>query len=274
MSQLIVDRDKFALLHGAQRVWVVASVHGEAARLRGLHESITRQFEPGDRLVYLGNLLGHGSDVVGAVGEVLAFRRAVISVHGMFAADVVVLRGAQEEMWQKLLQLQLALNPLEVFDWMMEQGVGATLESYGGSVQEGRVAARAGAAMCARWTSGLRDRVHARAGHTQIMSALRRAAVSLSPTGQPTLLFANAGIDAGRPLEAQKDSFWWPPRELTLLDGPYGEYARIIAGYDRHMRGVTETPFTVTIDAGAGRGGALLAACIESTGALVQTLEG
>jgi len=30
----------------------------------------------------------------------------------------------------------------------------------------------------------------------------------------------------------------------------------------------------VTIDAGAGRGGALLAACIESTGALVQTLEG
>ena len=105
------------------------------------------------------------------------------------------------------------------------------------------------------------------------MSALRRAAVNLSETDQPSLLFVNAGIDAARPLEAQKDSFWWPPGELCKLDGPYGEYARVIAGYDRHMHGITETPFTVTIDAGAGRGGALLAACVETSGALVETLE-
>jgi serine/threonine protein phosphatase 1 len=273
MSELIVDRDKFALLRGAQRVWAIASIHGEAVRLRALHESLSRQFQPGDRLVYLGNILGHGADVAGAMDEVLSFRRAVISAHGMFAADVVVLRGAQEEMWQKLLQLQLALNPGEVFDWMMAQGIGATLESYGGTVQDGRAAARGGAAMCARWTAGLRDRIHARAGHTQLMSALRRAAVNLSPAGQPTILFVNAGIDPGRPLEAQKDSFWWPPRGLGALDGPYGEFARIVAGYDRDMRGVTETPFTLSIDAGAGRGGKILAACIESSGALVETLE-
>jgi serine/threonine protein phosphatase 1 len=273
MSEMIVDRDKFALLRGAQRVWVIASVHGEAAQLRALHDLIRPRFQSGDRLVYLGNILGHGAAVSQAVDEVLSFRRAVISAHGMFAADVVILRGAQEEMWQKLLQLQLALNPVEVFDWMIEQGVGATLESYGGSVADGRAAARAGAAMCARWTAALRDHIHARPGHTQIMSALRRAAVSLSETEQPSLLFVNAGIDADRPLEAQKDSFWWPPGELGKLDGPYGDYARIIAGYDRQMRGVTQTPFTVTIDAGSGRGGGLLAACIERSGALVETLE-
>lgn len=132
MSQMIANGEKLALLRGAQRVWAISSVHGEAERLRALHEAISRQFQPGDRLVYLGNILGHGPDVTDAVDEVLAFRRAVISAHGMFAADVVVLRGAQEEMWQKLLQLQLALNSGEVFDWMMEQGVGATLKSYGG----------------------------------------------------------------------------------------------------------------------------------------------
>lgn len=273
MSQMIANGEKFALLRGAQRVWAISSVHGEAERLRALHEAISRQFQPGDRLVYLGNILGHGPDVTDAVDEVLAFRRAVISAHGMFAADVVVLRGAQEEMWQKLLQLQLALNPGEVFDWMMEQGVGATLKSYGGDVSAGRVAARAGAAMCARWTASLRDQIHGRAGHTQLMSALRRAAVNLSPDGQPQLLFVNAGIDPQRPLEAQKDSFWWPPDQLETMEGPYGEYARIVAGYDRQMRGVTETPFTVSVDAGAGRGGALLATCVESTGALVKTLE-
>lgn len=273
MSQMIADGDKFALLRGAQRVWAISSVHGEAQRLRELHAAISTRFQPGDRLVYLGNILGHGPQVADAVDEVLAFRRAVISAHGMFAADVVILRGAQEEMWQKLLQLQLALNPSEVFDWMMEQGVGATLEGYGGSVPDGRVAARAGAAMCARWTAGLRDQIHARAGHTQMMSALRRAAVNLSLDGEPRLLFVSAGIDPSRPLEAQKDSFWWPPGELESLAGPYGEFARIVAGYDRQMRGVTETPFTVSVDGGAGRGGGLLATCIENTGALVETLE-
>ncbi len=272
MSELIVDRDKFALLRGAQRIWTIASIHGEAGRLAELHSAIASRFVPGDRLVYLGNILGLGPAVADTVDEVLSFRRAVIAAHGMFASDVVILRGAQEEMWQKLLQLQLALNPGEVLDWMIEQGVGATVESYGGSLVEGQHAARAGAAMCARWTAGLRDLIHARAGHTQIMSSLRRAAVSRSATDDPALLFVHAGLDDSRPLEAQKDSFWWPPRALEDLSGPYGEYARIVAGFDRQARGVTETPFTVTLDGGAGRGGDLLAVCLENSGAVTETL--
>lgn len=272
MSELIVDRDKFALLRGAQRIWAIASVHGEAARLAELHRAIAARFAPGDRLVYLGNILGQGPAVADAVDEILSFRRAVIAAHGMFASDVVILRGAQEEMWQKLLQLQLALNPGEVLDWMVKQGVGATIESYGGHIADGQQAARAGAAMCARWTASLRDLVHARAGHTQFMSALRRAAVSLSDAEAPTLLLVHAGLDESRPLEAQKDSFWWPPRELGELAGPYGEYARILAGFDRRARGVTETPFTITLDGGAGRGGNLLAICVESSGAVAETL--
>ncbi len=273
MSQMILDADKIALLHGAQRVWAVGAVHGDAARLRELHRQISARFTPGDRLVYLGNILGHGPDVAGAVDEVLAFRRAVIAAHGMFAADVAILRGAQEEMWQKLLQLQLALNPSEVLDWMIAQGLGSTLEAYGGSVADGRAAARAGAAMCARWTAGLRDRVHARSGHTQLMTALRRAAVSVDDGGVGRLLFVSAGIDPARPLETQKDSFWWPPADLNSLEGPYGEFARIVGGSDSAARGLVERPFTVTLDGGAGRDGSLLAVCIEAGGAVAETLE-
>ncbi len=40
MSELIVDRDKFALLRGAQRIWTIASIHGEAGRLAELHSAI------------------------------------------------------------------------------------------------------------------------------------------------------------------------------------------------------------------------------------------
>lgn len=273
MSPIVVNQDKFAVLRGARRVWAVGAIHGEADRLRRLHRAIADRFEPGDRLVYLGNFLGHGGAVAETVDEVLSFRSAVIGAHGMFAADVSVLRGAQEEMWQKLLQLQLALNPSEVLTWMLDQGVGATIAAYGGRADDGLAAARAGAAACARWTSDLRDRVNASAGHTQIMSALRRAAVSIGDDEQSRMLFVNAGIDPTRPLETQKDSFWWPPGDLDDFREPYGSFARVVCGYDRQCRGIRETPFLVSLDGGAGRGGVLAAGCFEAGGALIETLE-
>lgn len=274
MSQLVVNTDKIAVLRGACRVWAIGSVHGEVGRLRAMHKAIAERFLPGDRLVYLGNFLGHGPGGAETIDEILSFRRAVIGAHGMFAADVSILRGAQEEMWQKLLQLQLALNPGEVLAWMLDQGVGATIESYGGHVGEGLDAARSGAAACARWTAELRDRVHALAGHMTIMSSLRRAAVSYGEEEQSRMLFVNAGIDVTRPLETQKDSFWWPPTEFEDMDEPYESFARVVCGYDRQNRGVIETPFVVKLDAGSGRGGMLAAACLAAGGAVIEILEG
>jgi hypothetical protein len=273
MSPIVVNQDKIAVLRGGRRVWAVGAVHGEIDRLRRVHRTIADCFEPGDRLVYLGNFLGHGEAIAETVDEIISFRSAVIAAHGMFAADVSVLRGAQEEMWHKLLQLQLALNPAEVLTWMLEQGVGATIAAYGGSADEGRVAAHAGAASCARWTSDLRARVNASAGHTQIMSALRRAAVSISEDEESRMLFVNAGIDPTRPLETQKDSFWWPPTDLDDVKEPYGSFARVVCGYDRQNRGVRETPFMVSLDGGAGRGGVLAAGCFAAGGELIETLE-
>jgi len=273
MSQMVVNQDKIAVLRGGRRVWAVGAVHGEADRLRRLHRMIADRFEPGDRLVYLGNFLGHGEAVAETVDEIISFRSAVIAAHGMFAADVSVLRGAQEEMWHKLLQLQLALNPADVLTWMLDQGVGPTIVAYGGSADEGLIAARAGAASCARWTSEMRDRVNASAGHTQIMSALRRAAVSIGDDGQSRMLFVNAGIDPARPLETQKDSFWWPPADLDDFTEPYESFARVVCGYDRLNRGLRESPFMVSLDGGAARGGVLVAGCFAAEGALVETLE-
>lgn len=274
MSQLVVNTDKIAVLRGACRIWAIGSVHGEAERLRVVHKAVAERFEPGDRLVYLGNVLGHDPAGAEAIDEILSFRRAVIGAHGMFAADVSILRGAQEEMWQKLLQLQLALNPGEVLAWMLDQGVGATIEAYGGHVGEGVDAARSGAAACARWTADLRDRVHGHAGHMQMMSALRRAAVSMGKDDQAHMLFVNAGIDASRPLETQQDSFWWPPADIDDLPEPYESFARIVCGYDRQNSGVVETPFVVKLDGGAGRGGALAAGCFAAGGALIEVIEG
>ena len=274
MSHPLVDTDKIAVLHHPQRVWAVASVHGEAGKLARLHREIAERYRPGDRLVYLGNVMGRGDDPAGAVDQVLAFRRAVIGTHGMFTGDVAILRGAQEEMWQKLLQLQLALNPVEVLTWMLDQGVDATLAVYGGNAAEGLAAARSGAPACARWTAVLRDAVHARAGHTHFLSALRRAAVTETSDGaDATLLFVNAGLDVSRPLAAQKDSYWWPSADFDQIAAPYGDFARIVRGFDKRANGLTEGLFTVSLDGGAGRGGPLLAVCLDAAGAVVDTLE-
>lgn len=274
MSHPIVDTDKIAVLRNAHRVWAIGSIHGETDKLSRLHRAIAQRFLPGDRLVYMGNVVGRGADPASAIDQVLAFRRAVIGTHRMFAGDVAILRGAQEEMWQKLLQLQLALDPADVLTWMLDQGVAATLASYGGCVADGLAAARSGAPACARWTASLRDAVHARGGHTHFLSALRRAAVS-EPDGDggASMLFVNAGLDVSRPLATQKDSFWWAPAGFDRMSEPYGEFARIVRGFDKHASGLTEGRFTLSLDGGAGRGGSLLAACLDSTGAVVDSLE-
>ena len=69
----------FATLHNAKRVWAVASIHGEAARLSAIHDQIAERFEPGDRLVYLGNFLGHGKTIRATLDHLLSFRRALLA---------------------------------------------------------------------------------------------------------------------------------------------------------------------------------------------------
>ena len=260
---------RFARLAGARRVWAVAAVHGEAQRLLRLHDRIIARFRPGDRLVYLGNYLGLGEAVAATVDEMLDFRRRILARPRGFACDVVHLRGAQEEMWQKLLQLQFAANPGEVLSWLVRAGIEATLRAYGGDLRQGFAATRDGALAITRWTSSLRSAVNAASGHTQLFSALRHAAF----TDGHGLLFVHAGLDPKRPPAAQGDRFWWGCGDLLELAAPYAGFRRVVRGFDPARRGVVEREFAVSLDAGAGRGGALLAGCFAVGGNLVEVIE-
>ena len=153
----MLDADKFGTLTGGRRIWAVAAVLGERDRLAALHGALIGRIELRDRLVYLGNYLGYGPDIVGTVDELIAFRSAVMALPGMMPQDIVFLRGAQEEMWHKLLQLQLALSPGEVLTWMLARGVEATIVAYGGRPADGMAAARGGTLTLTRWTGALRD---------------------------------------------------------------------------------------------------------------------
>jgi serine/threonine protein phosphatase 1 len=268
------DTEKFAILRRATRVWAVAAIHGEAGRIAGLHDELARRLVAGDRLVYLGNYFGHGREIIATVDEILRFRRWFIAQPLMFASDAAYLRGSQEEMWQKLLQLQFAVNPREVLDWMLAQGLGATLAAYGGTPARALAAARDGPRSITRWTSELRQAIALRAGHQPLLSALRRAAY----TDDGRLLFVHAGLDPARPLSAQSDSLWWGSPAFARLEQPYEGFQLVVRGFDRAHSGLRSGaplvggPFTLTADGGCGFGGPLVAACLSAAGELVDQI--
>ena len=278
----MVDSQRFVDLRRPRRIWAVAAIHADVKRLVALHDDLGRRFQPGDRLVYLGNLIGRGSSVAKTIEELLLFRRALLAVPGVLVSDIVYLRGSQEEMWQKLLQLQLAPNPKEVVAWMLSQGVGSTLVAYGATPEQATAAARDGVRTITRFTNALRAAMRASPGHEPLFAALRRAAYTGSPSPCPAAenteiapgtLLVSAGFDGTRALAAQGDSFWWGSAQFAAIKRPCSGFARIVRGYDPAHSGVTIGPVTTTLDGGCGFGGRLVCGCLSPSGDLLFSLE-
>ncbi len=265
----MLDKTKFATLRGGRRIWAVAAVHGDADRLGRLHAALEERLRPGDRLIYLGNYLGYGKDVCATVDGLLLFRRAFLARKGFHACDVVFLRGAQEEMWSKLLQIHLAFNPVEVIEWMLGRGVGATMLAYGADADRALSRARTGAVELVRWARELRAAIRAHPGHDALMNTLRRAAF----TDDGALLFVHAGVDVSRPLAAQSDALWWGGGGFDDLSEPYSGFKRLVRGFDLDGKGFRTTPLTATLDGGCGFGGSLNAACFDADGQLLDLVE-
>lgn len=270
----------FAVLPARRRTWAIGSIHGEAERLEDLHARLASRIGKHDNLVYLGNFLGVGRDVLGTVRHLLLFRRTIMAERVADQADlessdadeagaIVYLRGRQEEMWHKLLQVQFAPNPREVLEWMLSRGVAQTLQAYGGTIVEARKAAAMGAAALSQWTNRLRAGMRALDGHDRLMTVLRRAAF----TSDGTLLLVSAGIDAARPLSEQADTFWWGGRTFEAMEYPYGDFRCVVRGFDERRRGVWYKPWAASIDGGCGFGGSLVAACFDADGSFVESIE-
>jgi serine/threonine protein phosphatase 1 len=230
---------------------------------------MSERFAEGDRVVYLGNYIGYGKAVLATVDELLDFRRRVLGRQRGFACDVVFLRGAQEEMWQKLLQLQFAPNPSEVLQWMLGTGMEAAVLAYGGDLKQGLAASRDGPRAITRWTGALRTAMNATPGHRTLFSALRHAAF----TAERGLLFVHASIDPSRPLAAQGDAFWWGREDILELAAPFEGFRRVVRGIDRGRRGVVERGFAVSLGGGAEHGDPLIAACFGVDGAVLDIVE-
>jgi serine/threonine protein phosphatase 1 len=264
-------RPEFGIaMRPAGRIWAIGAVHGDVRRLERLHDALADRVRLGDRIVYLGNMIGHGVAIKETVDELLRFRQAYLArppfVH---PDDILYLRGQQEEIWQKLQQLQFAINPLEVLRWAFAHGAEATLRAYGGDAETALACARGGAVALTRWAGSLRDAMRARPGHVSLMNGLHRSAF----TPDRSLLFVSTGVNPRNAVDRQADAFWWDSDGFASIDAPFDGFRTVVRGFDPSRGGFKNTPWTVNLDGGCGFGGSLIAACFAPNGELRSRLD-
>ncbi len=218
----------FIELKKSGKIWAIGSIHSNLKSFNSIKKFIFNNFELSDRLIFLGNIIGLGDNSKETLTSVIDLRFNLMSKFKLKPDSIIFLRGAQEEMFTKLLQLQLAPNPAEIIDWMFDHGVNKTIESYGFSENEVRGIASSGTINISKMTSNLNKVLQKNPGHTQYFLNLKHAAYSSTKK----ILFVNRGVDITRPLSAQNDCFWWGYQNFSIIEKPYKTFLRIVRGYE------------------------------------------
>ena len=218
----------FVELKQSGKIWAIGSIHSNLNSFSSIKEYILINFNLNDKLIFLGNIIGLGEKSKETLTSVIDLRFRLMSKFKLKPDAIVFLRGAQEEMFSKLLQLQLAPNPTEIVKWMFDHGVNKTLNSYGISEEEVKNISSSGTIKISKWTSNLNQILKLNYGHIQYFLNLKHAAYSHSKK----ILFVNRGVDITRPLSAQNDCFWWGFQNFSKINQPYKTFLRIVRGYE------------------------------------------
>ena len=218
----------FVELEKSNKIWAIGSIHSNLKSFTSIKNFILKNFDISDKLIFLGNVIGLGKNSKETLSSVIDLRFKLMAKFKLKPQAIVFLRGAQEEMFSKLLQLQLAPNPSEIIEWMFDHGVNETIKSYGFSENELNSVASSGTIKISKWTANLNKAIQNNPGHTQYFLSLKHAAYSHTKK----VLFVNRGVDITRPLSAQNDCFWWGYQNFSTIQKPYKTFIRIVRGYE------------------------------------------
>ena len=218
----------FVELKKSNKIWAIGSIHSNLKSFNSIKKYILKNFEETDKLIFLGNVIGLGDSPKETLTSVIDLRFNLMSKFKLKPDSIIFLRGAQEEMFTKLLQLQLAPNPAEIIEWMFDHGVNKTISSYGFSENELKNIASSGTMNISKFTSNLNKIVQNNPGHSQYFLNLKHAAYSHTKK----ILFVNRGVDITRPLSAQNDCFWWGFQNFSTIQNPYKTFLKIVRGYE------------------------------------------
>ena len=230
------NNSQFSELSLSKKIWAIGSIHSHLDSFESIKEHILKYFSKGDKLVFLGNVIGFGEKSKETLSSVINLRNKLLSKFLLNTEDIVFLRGSQEEMFLKLLQLQTAPNPKEIVKWMFEHGVDKTASSYGFNKEDILEVSTQGTLAITKWTSILNNVLRNFLGHKEYFSNLRHAAYS----NTKRILFVNRGVDISRPLSAQSDCFWWGYKDFSQLDKPYNTFVKIVRGYEPKLNNLSK----------------------------------
>ncbi len=223
--------NKFQELKNASKIWAIGSLHSNIEDFQSIKNYILSNFKNGDKLIFLGNIIGFRGKSREMISEVLNLRFILMAKFNLNHEDIVFLRGAQEEMFSKLLQLQIAPNPSEIIEWIFSHGVNQTILSYGFEPDEFKKTSSQGTIQINKLTSKLNNKISIIPGHKEFFSNLKHAAYS----DTKEILFVNRGVDISRPLSAQNDCFWWGYQNFSLITKQYNTFKRIVRGYHSNL---------------------------------------
>ena len=263
------SQKKFIELKNFERVWAIGSIHGNINGIKNMHSHIQKNFHKDDKVVYLGNVIGVGEDSSKVLSEILEFRLKLMADFELNPDDIIYLRGAQEEMWSKLLELHTSPNPNEVLIWMFEHGVNKTLLSYDINPNEIIDISNSGTILISKWIAKLKSKINSFNGHNEYYSNLLHAAFSNSKK----ILFVNRGVDLSRPLSAQNDCFWWGYQGLSKVNKPYYSFIRIVRGYDPKKIGPKNDTLVCSLYKGSGFGESIVGGLFSSEGKIIDLFE-
>ena len=234
------NSSNFSELIGANKVWAIGSLHSSLDSFQSIKKYILSNFEIGDKLIFLGNVIGFRNKSREIINEVLQLRFNLMAKYKLNNSDIIFLRGAQEEMFSKLLQLHIAPNPVEILDWIFSHGVDQTIISYNFDPNDFRKIVTQGTIQINKLTTKLNNQVSSNFGHKEFFSNLKHAAY----TDTKEVLFVNRGVDISRPLSAQNDCFWWGYQNFSQITKPYFSFKRIVRGYQSNQHNDIESAKT------------------------------
>jgi len=261
--------NKFIKLKNCERLWAIGSIHGNLISIENIHNHIYREFNVNDKIIYLGNVIGVGEKSRETINEVMKLRSKLMVKFKLGPENFIFLRGAQEEMLSKLLELQISPNPKEVLSWMFDHGVDKTLLSYKINYREIFDICELGSVIISKWTSKTINQINAFEGHKEYYSNLLHAAFP----DTKKILFLNRGVDITRPLSAQNDCFWWGYHNFSKINKPYYSFKKIVRGYDPEKTGPLKDTIVCSLYKGSGFNGRVVAGLFSTVGDIIDIFE-
>lgn len=231
-----MKKTHFVEIFDSNKIWAIGSIHSRLQSFNNLKNFLLKNFKENDYLIFLGNSIGVGNQSKETLTSIIELRNQLMGKFLINPERIIFLRGAQEEMFLKLLQLHTAPNPSDIIHWMFDHGVDKTIRSYGFDLDEILEISTQGTISISKWTSKLNQVILEKSGHKEYFTHLKHAAFSKTKE----ILFLNRGVDISRPLSAQSDCFWWGYQNFSKINKPYGTFKRIIRGYQSSEKNVLE----------------------------------